>query len=581
MKIASYFASVGFTLDVASMKRVDKTLAQYEKKLKGFSQRINKDLKLKIELPAITVKKFKIDELALQRNSQMALNRVGRLLELPIQNFKVDQVRLNRQMQGVMQRASNAARVNVKTIQGSAGGSNAFFPKLPTVYQYQHGAPRIPYASSSFKDAMAGSFSGASAAFMPGRLAMFSGPAMALAAPVAAGYYAHSSSLALGNEQAQREAQRVQLDVASGATTRKGKDAQNKAFFDLANRTGTNAAELIPSYSQMMKTLQAIGLSSNKAFGLYKDMSLFAKSTGASGEQQSRAAYAIGQIYGKGYVSREELNLQLADALPSFKKYLKDVYEAESGKKGGAAFDKALTDKAITTKMMEDAFRRAAEAGMGNVAQYAGTVQASQARFANIKFEEQLSRTMSDDVLPSMKRYVEAQEELYKSMQPLRNASYEAAAGVLSFSASLLKGSAPYIEKMGTTLEGSPRLKSALSNPITYLPDLNPALSLVKYGYVASQAFREKENVFSSPSPLVPVKPEWQNKADNVYSIDRLMNGMQSKQTNNNINVGEVNLNLNSTATNGQDLLNEIRPAIRQTLIDEITSTLIQYPMNE
>lgn len=571
--IASYFASIQFRIPQGEIRKVDKHLKGVEKQLTAFQKRINKQLTLDIKLPAIKIKAFKIDELALQRNSQMSLNRVSRLLTLDIRNFNFDQSKITRQMQGVMQRAANASRINVRSIQGSSGGSNAYFPQTKVskaITQYASPHHQSPVMASA-RDTLAG----AGMALLPGRLAMFSGPALAVAAPVGAGIGIERQAVALGNEQAAVEQKRTQLDVASGAKNRIGMDRQNQAFFDLANRTGSNAESLISSYAQMMKTLQAIGLTPEKSFNLYKDMSLFAKSTGAGDQQMDRASYAIGQIYGKGFVSREEMQLQLADALPSFKKYLMDVYADNSGIKGGAAFDKALTNKEVTTQMLEEAFRRAALAGMGNVERYANTVQAEQARLANIQLQEQMSRTLSDDVIPSMRKYVEAQNELYTAMQPFRNLMYDASAAILSFNANLLKKSAPMLNEVGKKLDGS----SIVRDPLTYLPALNPVTSTIQLGYLANKHLMggEDQSSLAAPSPLIPKGYSWKSQADHFYDITKAI----PKSNTNNVTVGDVNISFNSNATNGQQLADELKFVVRQELKDAVTGALQNYPQLE
>ncbi|WP_165674346.1 hypothetical protein [Metapseudomonas otitidis] len=566
MKITEFFCSVGIKLDKASFNRVDKQLLQFEKKIKTMMTRLDKSLKL--ELPAITVKKFKFDELALQRNSQMSLNRVGRLLELPIHNFKVNESKLQKQMQGVMQRAANAARINVKTVQGSAGGSNAFFPKLPTVYQYgnSHSLPQMSGNSS----------------FGVGGMIPLPNPVVAGAAAIgASAYYAGTQVNQLRKDQTSVEAQRVKLDVASGQKDRASINKQNEAFFNLANMTGTDATQLVDSYAQMMKTLQAIGLSSSKSFDLYKDMSVFAKSTGADGQQMGRAAYAIGQIYGKGYVAREELQLQLADALPSFKKYLMEAYTAQTGKSSFQSFDKALTDKQITTGMLEQAFKNAALAGMSNVQQYANTAQGLENQYSNQKLQEQMARTLSDDVIPSAKRLTEAQAKLYDSTVPLRDAFYKLSASALDTTADVLNFGA-FLGKKHLNDDSGQKLASLgekLAPMALPLSTLGPAGLMAQMGMTAYNFPKPDIPVLALPSPLMDQKKSWQHSADKAYSFDRLLQGMTPATQN--VSVGDVNITLNSSAANGEDLVNELRPVIRQELGTAISSTLLNFPNKE
>lgn len=251
-------------------------------------------------------------------------------------------------------------------------------------------------------------------------------------------YFAGQQINQLRRDQTTVEMQRTQLDVASGYTSRPFQDAQNKKFFELANQTGASAGTLIGSYSQMMKTLIAQGQQAEGAFDLYKNMTLFAKGSGANDMQIERASYAIGQVYGKGYLSREEWALQLADALPGLRKFLIQVTGEQLGVKTGADLDKALEAKTITPDMLVEAFRRAGQYALPMVETYAGTAQAAENRLANITLEEQMARTLSDDVIPAAKNLIKAQENLYEAMEPLRDTFYELSSSVLNTTADIL-----------------------------------------------------------------------------------------------------------------------------------------------
>lgn len=310
--IASYFASIQLRLDKPSMKLVDRQLMQTEKKITSFSKRLQKQLTLDMKsfvLPELKVKRFKFDSLSLQRNAQTELNRVSRLLTLDIRNFNFDQSKITRQMQGVMQRAANASRINVRSIQGSSGGSNAYFPQTKVskaITQYASPHHQSPVMAST-RDALAG----AGMALLPGRLAMFSGPALAVAAPIGAGIGIERQAVALGNEQAEREAQRTQLDIASAASDRATRDKRNKEFFNLSNRLGVEASTLVDPYSKFLKQMQTMGRSYDQGMSLFTDMAVATRGSGGGQQQMERQAYALQQVIGLGHLRSEELNLQL------------------------------------------------------------------------------------------------------------------------------------------------------------------------------------------------------------------------------------------------------------------------------
>lgn len=386
--VSSFYAQIGIQTRLQDLQRAERYLKLLEGKVKKTTAALQKDFSKTLVLPTLKIKKVQIDNtLNAQRSIQTDLNRIGRLTELRIGSVKLDEARITRQVSQVLTRASSKARMDIKSVLGTHGGSNIHWPGAG----YSPRLPHMPNTQSLGQYAGAAGFGGGIGASLP----MMGGPVgLAVAGVTAGGYMAYRQVSQLKRSQTDVEASRVKLDVASGYKDRKDIDRQNEEFFSLANMTGSDAMSLVDSYSQMMKTLQAIGLSSEKSFDLYKNMSLFAKSTGADSQQMSRAGYAIGQIYGKGFVSREELQLQLADALPSFRRYLMDVYAKETGNSSFESFDKALTDKKITTQMLEQAFREAAKSGMPNVQQYANTAQGMENQYANQVLQEQMRRTL-------------------------------------------------------------------------------------------------------------------------------------------------------------------------------------------
>ena len=102
-----------------------------------------------------------------------------------------------------------------------------------------------------------------------------------------------------------------------------------------------------------------------------------------------------------------------------------------------------------------------------------------------------MSRTLSDEVIPSMREYVQAQKEMYEAMKPFRDSMYEAAASVLSLSAAALNFAAPYTKKVGEMTQDSPAFNSLMTNPMWLIPD-NPITMALKYGGLANDAMKAR-----------------------------------------------------------------------------------------
>ena len=313
---------------------------------------------------------------------------------------------------------------------------------------------------------------------------------LAALAPVAGAVAVQQGSVALGNSQALRERQRIQLDIASGESSRYGKDFSNKRFFELSNQLGVEAEPMIDPYAKFMKQMLTQGRTTDEAFGIYKDMSIATRSAGLGQVQMERQAYALQQIFGLGYAQGDELNRQLVDANPAMLGYIRKEYAKQTGK-DETTFKDAVSNREITSQLIIDAYKTAAAAGMGRVQEFSSTVQADQARLTNVMLEEQMSRTLSDEVIPSMREYVKAQKEMYEAMKPFRDSMYEAAASVLSLSAAALNFAAPYTKKVGEMTQDSPALNSLMTNPMWLIPD-NPITMALKYGGIANDAMKAR-----------------------------------------------------------------------------------------
>ncbi len=283
--VSSFYAQIGIQTRLQDLRRVDRYLKLLEGKVRKTTAILQKDFSKNFTLPALNVKKFKFDSLALQRGAQTELNRVGRLLELKVSNITLDQGRINRQVSQVLTRASSKARMDIKSVLGTSGGANIHWPGAG----YSPRLPHMPNTQSLGQYAGAAGFGGGIGASLP----MMGGPVgLAVAGVTAGGYMAYRQVDKLNQSQTQREAQRIALDVASGSQDREGRDAMNARFLELSNRLGLNAEESIPSYSQMMKQM-SIFMAPDEAFKLYETMNIANKGSGLTQQQLERQVYAL------------------------------------------------------------------------------------------------------------------------------------------------------------------------------------------------------------------------------------------------------------------------------------------------
>lgn len=566
--VSSFYAQIGIQTRLQDLRRVDRYLKLLEGKVRKTTAALQKDFSKTLVLPTLKIKKVQIDNtLNAQRSIQTDLNRIGRLTELRIGSVKLDEARITRQVQNVFTRAASAARLNLRTIQGSSGGANANYPMhLPYIPRIPS-MPHMPNTQSLGQYAGAAGFGGGLGASLP----MMGGPAgLAVAGVTAGGYMAYRQVDKLNQSQTQREAQRIALDVASGSSTREGRDAMNARFLELSNRLGLNAEKNVDAYAQAMKQLQGAGLSAAEAFKLFENVSIATKGSGLTDDQNSRQLYAITQTFGKQALMSEELNQQLGDANAGIKRFVQEVWQDRTGKSGMEAFLKDMAARKVTPDMLAEAYARQAAYVAPRVEEFAASAESSKNRLANARFTEELQRTVDGEMVPSIKRFTAAQQELHTATIPLRDAMYSLGAGALSATASLVSWSAK-------ALENSPAMAKQASyeqrSEAVMAPSMGRGLLSVP------NITRLQEKPRQPITPMLYQKPEWQQAAEQYApsSPDALMQQFTQRSNvsvQSSVSFQQGAFQIQTQATDAQTLAAELQPLIQEQFDSSLQRTL-------
>lgn len=547
MIVSKYTISVGFNFPKSEIRKVDFQLKALEKRFQTFGKGLANSFAKTLTLPELKVKKLSLDNLGAQRTLQTDLNRIGRLLQVPIGNVHIDQARINRQLQGVMTRAASAARINIRSIQGSSGGANIHYPS-------HLGVPR------GF-DAFSGGFGGAGAAgFLP-RLGLGGG----LAAGVAAGAaYGVSKINDARKETATREGQRLQLETAVGGS-RERRESFTKGFFDLSNDLGISAESQITAYSRFMKQAQSSGMTANDGFDLFKNVATATRGNGGDQQSIERQAYALQQMLGVGYLRGEELNQQLADSNPAIKKFIMQAFAERTGKKGTEAFLDALSNREVSVQDVLKGYEKSAKEASDRVRELSGSIQGAEARLENLKLAEELQRTVDGPLTEAAKQWTEAQTELHGAMEPLRDSFYSVAASATSLAASLISWGVKQSES-------APAVNGEASNEQR---SENPWSSSTGRGMLSIPDARaiKQPSYPQFISPLIPDQKQWE-KSRFIPSVDSLMSSTSSKVVNNN---PVINQTFN---VNGVDSF-EFKSLFQNEFRNVIETTMLQYSEKE
>lgn len=547
MIVSKYTVSVGFSFPKSEIRKVDFQLKALEKRFQTFGKGLANSFAKTLTLPELKVKKLSLDSLGAQRTLQTDMNRIGRLLTVPIGNVHIDQARINKQLQGVMTRAASAARINIRSIQGSSGGANIHYPS-------HLGVPR------GF-DAFGGGFGGASAAgFLP-RLGPIGGAVAGVAAGAA---YGVSKINDARKETATREGQRLQLETAVGGS-RERRESFTKGFFDLSNDLGISAESQITAYSRFLKQAQSSGMTANEGFDLFKNVATATRGNGGDQQSIERQAYALQQMLGVGYLRGEELNQQLADSNPAIKKFIMQAFAERTGKKGTEAFLDALSNREVSVQDVLKGYEKSAKEASDRVRELSGSIQGAEARLENLKLAEELQRTVDGPLTEAAKQWTEAQTELHGAMEPLRDSFYSVAASATSLAASLISWGVKQSES-------APAVNGEASNEQR---SENPWSSSTGRGMLSIPDARaiKQPSYPQFISPLIPDQKQWE-KSRFIPSVDSLMSSTSSKVVNSN---PVINQTFN---VNGVDSF-EFKSLFQNEFRNVIETTMLQYSEKE
>ncbi|QXP26333.1 hypothetical protein KVH38_03290 [Stutzerimonas stutzeri] len=276
------------------------------------------------------------------------------------------------------------------------------------------------------------------------------------------------------------------------------------------------------------------------------------------------------QVFGKGALMSEELNQQIGDSNSALKTFVQQVWSDKTGKKGTEAFLKDMSNRLITPEMLVEAYRRQAAYVAPRVEEFAASAESSKNRLANARFTEELQRTVDGEMVPSIKRFTAAQQELHTATIPLRDAMYSLGAGALSATASLVSWSAK-------ALENSPAMAKQASyeqrSEAVMAPSMGRGLLSVP------NITRLQEKPRQPITPMLYQRPDWQQAAEQYApsSPDALMQQFTQRSNvsvQSSVSFQQGAFQIQTQATDAQTLAAELQPLIQEQFDVSLQRTL-------
>lgn len=623
--IANYFAALRVNINREDIRNVDKTLLNVEKRFKFFGSRTTKEIqKLKSSLknftiPALKIKAFKFDNLALQRNAQKSLNQTGRLLELKISNFTIDQSKLNREVDRAFKRAAYNARMNIRTIGGSAGGSPGHAPIA--TYGRNHLAGLTGHSQGFGMGIAAG-----------GLISHYLAPSA-----MAYGAYRGYNALYTGNADSVSNRHLITNVVADpnasyGDNSARGKQAYDYLYKE-SNRLGLDAKSQAEGYAKTLAAGQASGLTTKQSQQLFTNLSEHAVSLHLDSQKQNRLLYAMSQVLAKGQVMSEELKQQIGESSPTLPAYFAKAWAEQTksnrtGAEAYAALMKAMEKGEVKSAVAIRALELAAKDAKPALERSTRTSAAEANRARNIR-----SYTMNEASIEGVEdgfyRVNSAirvfAEDLAPHAQDMAVGFSQSLGAMADFSLglrALAKGLPNGKQDTLNAAEKLPWMYLAQSNPVAlagvasfkatqYARDKfsttpTPLTEQAKSASIGSYKFSSYVDAYKRPIGIFPntgTTPLGLDKsaASNIVDMRKGLQGLdlltykqsasnaldaaiQNAQTINNsqsVSIGDINLSLVTQATNGPELLKEVQSSIKQELQKTFINALVQSPQKE
>ena len=345
-QIASYFASLGFDIDQKSVRRVDNTLKNLEKRLKLFGKNFNKKIGISLDITA-----FNIDQKKLKTALGNSLDLASKSVAFEISKFVVN----DRNLQAALLRAARRLPPYPP-----GGGPHPPHPPLPPTPPRPGPYPPLPPGSR--RAAVGGGYFG-------GGLARLYGPALALGL----GGYGLSQLNQRNQQVVAAQLQTTATAQQAGATPEQGKQSF-KWLEQQADRIGFNFLDAAPSYNKLVSGLTGAGMSIKQSQDVFKGFSELGRVNKLDAVGQKRLYKALSDVAGKDQLMSEELTGQFAEALPGAVSLFADAYQAKLKAEGKGAGDKTGADaiKELRAAMKKGEVR-------GDILPYAGIIASKRA----------------------------------------------------------------------------------------------------------------------------------------------------------------------------------------------------------
>lgn len=301
MEISKYVIGVKYKFDRSSITEIDRAMRLLQKKINGFSKKVQKNLTLSVD-------KFDVDQRKLNFVLGNALDRASNSVVFQVSRFDVDQ----RALRAAMSRASRSL-----TIGAGIGGlsSREFDRRASLTSRLRREEDDLRHRNSLDLLRRRGSMGGGNAVFgggVAGLSARF--PILSPALALVGGGYGLSRTNQMNQQVVAAQLQTQATVQQFGGTVQQGKES-----FDWlrgqADRIGFNYLDASSDYNKLLSGLMGSGFSLQQGQNVFKGFAEVARVNKLDRVTQNRLFRALSQVAGKDQLMSEELTGQIARIL--------------------------------------------------------------------------------------------------------------------------------------------------------------------------------------------------------------------------------------------------------------------------
>lgn len=341
--VASYFATLGFRVSRAELRKVDQHLKSIEVKLKKFGKGLDNRLKLNLKID-----KFAVDDKKLRLTIGNALDVASKTTTFEISKFAVNDRNLRAALLGASRRMGNmpgnAGGIGGTTYINNRGLSPQEWDRRQSV-MHQNRMEQISARQSNQPPPRGRGQSGVVGGGVAGGIAGGTGYGLmrSMYAPM---FFGGLGMYGLGQTN-QLNQEVVSTEIAANAIFGDKSDQAKNFLKQHSDYVGYNYLDTMPLFTSFMASSMPL-MGYDESENVFESLAEFGRTRGTDAVGMKRAMTAIQQMASKGQVMQEELKLQLSEAR-GFGESRAVFAEANQMRKGGS-----LTGAAAAAELMKD-----------------------------------------------------------------------------------------------------------------------------------------------------------------------------------------------------------------------------------